>query len=185
MAFGHEKAPRHEDDIEAGTADQSSSDGFGGHTLDESDKGLGEYELLDRFITRGGHAPQEEAQEVHEHVPWWKFWKSSEQLDDTPQSNKPPPEWLEADIRQGISSADVTERRRRFGYNELVAEKENQLAKFMSFFQGPILYGECIEMHLASIPMIFEPNVLTQVAAQLWNLLPCLRSVLRIGLISV
>lgn len=145
MAFGHDKAPRHEDDIEAGTADQSSSDGFGGHTLDESEKGLGEYELLDRFITRGGHAPQEEVQEEHEHVPWWKFWKSSAEVDEAPQSNKPPPEWLEADIRQGITSADVTERRRRFGYNELVAEKENQLAKFMSFFQGPILYGECIE----------------------------------------
>lgn len=143
MAFGHEKA-RREDDIEAGAADQSSSDGFGGHTLDESDKGLGEYELLDRFITRGGHQPQDEVNEAPEHVPWWKFWKSSSVDDIAPVGNKPPPEWLEADIRQGISSADVTERRRRYGWNELTAEKENQLAKFMSFFQGPILYGECI-----------------------------------------
>ncbi|KAJ4389008.1 hypothetical protein N0V93_006470 [Gnomoniopsis smithogilvyi] len=139
MAFGHEKN-RHDDDVEAGTADQSSSDGFGGHTLDDNEKGLGEYELLDRFITRGGHAPQEEAQEEHEHVPWWKFWKSSDLGDEAPVSNKPPPEWLEADIRQGISSNDVTERRKRYGFNELTAEKENQLAKFMSFFQGPILY---------------------------------------------
>lgn len=147
MAFGHEKA-RHEDDVEAGTADQSSSDGFGGHTLDDHEKGLGEYELLDRFITRGGQAPQEEVQEEREHVPWWKFWKSSDLEDEAPVSNKPPPAWLEADIRQGITSADVTERRKRYGFNELTAEKENQLAKFMSFFQGPILYGEYIGLSL-------------------------------------
>lgn len=155
MAFGHEKA-RHED-VEAGTADQqSSSDGYGGHTLDDNEKGLGEYELLDRFITRGGHAPQEEVQEEHEHVPWWKFWKSSDLDDQTPVSNKPPPEWLEADIRQGITSAEVEERRKRYGWNELTAEKENQLAKFMSFFQGPILYGE---LHWAHINLSTGPNV--------------------------
>lgn len=142
MALGHEKH-RHDDDVEASAADQSSSDGLGGHTLDE-EKGLGEYELLDRFITRGGHQPDEHVHDAPEHIPWWKFWKSSDVEDDTPVSSKPPPEWLEADIRQGITSADVTERRKRFGWNELTAEKENQLAKFMSFFQGPILYGECI-----------------------------------------
>lgn len=129
-------------DVEAqGAATHSSSDGYGGKTeLDEN--GLGEYELLDRYITRGGHQPEEELVEEHENIPWWKFWKSAPQEDQAPESNKPPPEWLTADIRQGVNSADVEMRRKRFGWNELTAEKENQLAKFMSFFQGPILYGE-------------------------------------------
>jgi H+-transporting ATPase len=130
-------------DVEAqgAGATHSSSDGYGGKTeLDENS--LGEYELLDRYITRGGHQPEEELVEEHEHIPWWKFWKSGPEEDVAPESNKPPPEWLAADIRQGVNSSDVEMRRKRFGWNELTAEKENQLAKFLSFFQGPILYGE-------------------------------------------
>lgn len=136
-----DKPPRVDDDLEAHAGTHSSSDGCAdGTELDE--KSLGEYELLDRFITRGGHQPDEEIAEEHERIPWWKFWKSSAPEDEAPVSNKPPPEWLAADIRQGINSADVETRRKRFGWNELTAEKENQLAKFFSFFQGPILYGE-------------------------------------------
>ncbi|CAN8096165.1 unnamed protein product [Discula destructiva] len=139
MATGHHDQPPHlEDDVEATAAGHSSSDGYGGQTLD--DKSLGEYELLDRYITHGGHQKQEEVEEEQKPPSWWKLFFSSDQEDQGPVHNKPPPEWLEADIRQGISSQDVESRRKRFGWNELTAEKENQIAKFMSFFQGPILY---------------------------------------------
>lgn len=53
-----------------------------------------------------------------------------------------PDEWLEADIKQGISAHDVETRRKRFGWNELVSEKENMFLKFLGFFRGPILYGK-------------------------------------------
>jgi len=52
-----------------------------------------------------------------------------------------PDEWLQADIKQGISSHEVESRRKRFGWNEITTEKENLFIKFLMFFTGPILYG--------------------------------------------
>jgi H+-transporting ATPase len=48
---------------------------------------------------------------------------------------------LDTDINQGISESEVDNRRRRFGWNELTTEKTNWLKQFLSYFQGPILYG--------------------------------------------
>jgi hypothetical protein len=53
-----------------------------------------------------------------------------------------PEEWLNADIKQGISNSDVEHRRKRFGWNEITTEKENLFIKFLMFFTGPILYGK-------------------------------------------
>lgn len=151
----HSEAPRLDVDVEdhaahhqgATASNSNSSDGLGnGDAKDMDEKSMGEYELLDRYITRGGHPSQEAVAEEREHIPKWQFWRhgGDEHDDSAPTSNKPPPEWLEADIRQGISSQDVETRRKRFGWNELTAEKENQFRKFLSFFQGPILYGEFV-----------------------------------------
>lgn len=52
-----------------------------------------------------------------------------------------PEEWLQTDIKQGLSSAQVEERRRKTGFNELATEKENMFVKFIGYFRGPILYG--------------------------------------------
>lgn len=128
----------HDDDVEANAA-TFSGNGYGGPTA----KDLSEYEKLDRFITTydagGGNTQVEEEQK---YVPWWKFWVSDDSGDRNEFDGKPPPAWLETDIHAGIRSSEVTERRRRFGWNELTAEKENQFRKFLSFFQGPILYGK-------------------------------------------
>jgi hypothetical protein len=53
-----------------------------------------------------------------------------------------PEEWLQSDIKQGISNSDVEHRRKRFGWNEITTEKENLFIKFLMFFTGPILYGK-------------------------------------------
>jgi len=53
-----------------------------------------------------------------------------------------PEEWLETDIKQGLTNAEVETRRRKTGFNELATEKENMFLKFLGYFQGPILYGE-------------------------------------------
>ncbi|ROW09334.1 hypothetical protein VPNG_05839 [Cytospora leucostoma] len=135
MALGHKK--QHEAEAAAATN--------GGAHHDEIDD-LPEYEALDRFITRfdaSGHQLGEgEAVEEKEKTPgFWKLFFTGDDGSSHADQNLVPPEaWLETDIRTGITSHDVDERRRRFGWNELMAEKENQLAKFMGFFQGPILY---------------------------------------------
>lgn len=151
MSLGHREKHRPEDDVEANAPEHGSSGSSGPDAALDDEHKLSEYDALDRFITnydasgqqRGAH----ETEGAREHIPWWKFWKSSDHGSEQSQSDregKPPPEWLETDIHAGISSSEVAERRRRFGWNELTAEKENQFAKFLSFFQGPILYGRSL-----------------------------------------
>ncbi|KAI1392140.1 plasma-membrane proton-e [Hypoxylon trugodes] len=124
---------------------------FGDYRLKEPPKSsdLNEYEALDRFITNfdaerraslaSGISKQRKKPK------WWQFWKSSEGEIVEPEREpgeigKPPESWLETDIQHGLTTAQVEERRRRFGWNELMAEKENMFAKVLSYFQGPILY---------------------------------------------
>ncbi|KAI2466457.1 plasma-membrane proton-e [Annulohypoxylon bovei var. microspora] len=109
---------------------------------------LNEYEALDRFITtfdverRASLASG--VSKRRKQPKWWQFWKSRDgELEDEPQPTevgKPPDSWLETEIQYGLTAAQVEERRRRFGWNELMAEKENMFAKILSYFQGPILY---------------------------------------------
>ncbi|KAI1101494.1 plasma-membrane proton-e [Jackrogersella minutella] len=123
---------------------------FGDYRLKEPVKSsdLNEYEALDRFITNfdverraslaSGTGKRRKSPK------WWQFWKSKEGgIDDESEPadvGKPPGAWLETDIQHGLSNAQVEERRKRFGWNELMAEKENMFAKVFSYFQGPILY---------------------------------------------
>ncbi|KAI0838014.1 plasma-membrane proton-e [Hypoxylon sp. FL0890] len=123
---------------------------FGDYRMKEPPKSseLNEYEALDRFITNfeaerraslaSGMSKQRKPPK------WWQFWKSYDTELEGGQEpadvGKPPPSWLETDIRTGLTSAQVEERRKRFGWNELAAEKENMIAKVLSYFQGPILY---------------------------------------------
>ena len=48
---------------------------------------------------------------------------------------------MHTDMKQGLPNGEVENRRRKTGYNELTTEKENMFLKFLSYFQGPILYG--------------------------------------------
>ena len=73
----------------------------------------------------------------------FQFWKDGPDPNLPSDSDIPtvPDEWLDADIKQGISNSDVESRRKRFGWNEISTEKENLFLKFLSYFTGPILYG--------------------------------------------
>lgn len=149
MAFGrHKEEGNHAppaDDVEASASDRTH--GGLSHDIDESE--LPEYEALDRFITRydaSGEqkgAGEEEDGKKKKPPSLLKLIFSGDLEVEQNQNLVPPNSWLETDMRQGITDHDVEERRRRFGWNELTAEKENQLRKFMGFFQGPILYGKC------------------------------------------
>lgn len=119
-----------------------NSEGGGGDDLPE-------YKALQRFITnydaerRASSASQAEPSRTSKR--WWQFWKSSpapvQRAHPVIKEGQPPSSWLETDIRKGIAGHDIEARRKPFGSNELTAEKENMFAKFLGFFQGPILYG--------------------------------------------
>ncbi|KAI0188467.1 hypothetical protein EV127DRAFT_512954 [Xylaria flabelliformis] len=109
---------------------------------------LGEFEALDRFITtydQERRASLASTQRSATKRKWWQFWKSDKpttQVAEHPSAamGKPPDSWLDTDIHSGIASAQVEERRKRFGWNELTSEKEDMLAKIFGYFTGPILY---------------------------------------------
>ncbi|KAI9369886.1 E1-E2 ATPase-domain-containing protein [Aspergillus egyptiacus] len=104
---------------------------------------LDEYGKLVKYIStfreRG-----EEVEETHEEERrvWYMPWKKRKIRKKTIETEpgQYPDEWLITDIRNGLSSAEVPNRRRRSGWNELVSEKENPIAKILSYFRGPILY---------------------------------------------
>ncbi|KAJ5993426.1 plasma membrane H+-ATPase Pma1, partial [Penicillium sp. IBT 35674x] len=145
-----ERTSAHADDIESGTLE-----GNGQNPSDTSN--VDEYIGLDRYISslrdsRRLSAPSGSNGEAAEenHVPWWAPWRrfrrtSSKKNDSTESTNREesltiPDEWLDTNLHNGLSENDIEFRRKKVGWNELTAEKENMFLKFLSYFQGPILY---------------------------------------------
>ncbi|KAJ5665255.1 plasma-membrane proton-e [Penicillium maclennaniae] len=105
---------------------------------------LDEYGKLVKYVStyrEGAVEEQEEGDFMMKRV-WYAPWKKRKvrikKLED--QAGKFPDDWLITDIREGLSTQEVSRRRHRSGWNELVSEKENPIAKILSYFQGPILY---------------------------------------------
>ena len=110
------------------------------------DQSLDEYERLVRYVSlyrEPGVADIENEEGEMKRV-WYAPWRRQFVLSSESAEVKQmfPDDWLLTDIKQGLSEAEVNNRRRRSGWNELVSHKENPIAKFMSYFQGPILYGK-------------------------------------------
>jgi H+-transporting ATPase len=138
------------DDKDKADAPRTSGNFAGGLVLPNDGIGEtdeGEYGNLVRYISQ--YKDGRRASTVSAHgddagkKPWWKFWggkKGENGLDgfETPE------EWLETNLQRGLASGEVETRRKKTGWNELVTEKENMFLTFLSYFQGPILYGECI-----------------------------------------
>lgn len=51
-----------------------------------------------------------------------------------------PEELLQTDTRRGLTEAEVTQRRKKYGLNQMKEEKENLILKFLSYFVGPIQF---------------------------------------------
>ena len=113
-----------------------------------SSANLSEYAALESFIStyrEDGYTKRDfdNNQKGGRHLAWWKLWQSSEKpAQQKSDAANIPRTWLETDIRNGIEQSKVVDRRKVSGWNELTAEKENMIAKFLSFFTGPILYGK-------------------------------------------
>ncbi|CAG8015772.1 unnamed protein product [Penicillium olsonii] len=105
---------------------------------------LDEYGKLVKYVStfKDANAGDEEPGEIVEKRMWYAPWKKRKvrmkKLEG--QTGKYPDEWKITDIREGLSSEEIPLRRRRAGWNELTSEKENPIAKILSYFQGPILY---------------------------------------------
>ena len=97
---------------------------------------------------------EEEFDEQTEKRPWWAFWKGGKAgYASTSKSDfATPTDWVKTDMKQGLSSLEVERRRKQYGWNELTAEKENMLLKFIGFFRGPVLYGKSCLQSLAMHP---------------------------------
>lgn len=144
MRHSKEKGDEPDKDLENGDAKKEGlqwADGF------EPEEGGGEYDNLVKYIStyrdrRFSRAPssaggKEEDATKAKGTPKWKFWAKAEKAEEF----EAPDEWLGTDINTGLTSADVENRRKKTGFNELTTEKENLFLKFLGYFQGPILYG--------------------------------------------
>ncbi|CAL5871318.1 uncharacterized protein PFLUO_LOCUS5568 [Penicillium psychrofluorescens] len=105
---------------------------------------LDEYGKLVKYVStfRDTGAVDEEEGDFIEKRIWYAPWKKRRvrvhKVDDG--GAKFPDDWLITDIREGLSNEEASQRRQRAGWNELVSEKENPIAKVLSYFRGPILY---------------------------------------------
>ena len=110
-----------------------------------TDAEMGEYGNLVRYIStykdgRRGSMVSSLNDDEEPKKKWYQFGKRKGAGGDG--SFETPEEWLTTDMRQGLSHNDVESRRKKTGWNELTTEKENMFLKFLSYFQGPILYGK-------------------------------------------
>ncbi|KAH6957064.1 hypothetical protein DER45DRAFT_631809 [Fusarium avenaceum] len=110
-----------------------------------ADENLGEYPALDRYIStyreerRQSVADGPEGGKVKKKH-WWQFGSGLHTEEESVVKKGAPDSWFDTDIKTGLSSDEVERRRKISGWNELTSEKENQFAKFLGFFTGPILY---------------------------------------------
>ncbi|KAJ5575616.1 ATPase P-type K/Mg/Cd/Cu/Zn/Na/Ca/Na/H-transporter [Penicillium sp. DV-2018c] len=129
---------------QAGRSDARRSSRISRASLSGDWNSLDEYGKLVKYVSTF-HDPnalnQELGQVVTKRV-WYAPWKKRrvrvKKVKD--EIGKFPDDWTMTDIREGLPSSEVPVRRRRAGWNELTSEKENPIAKFLSYFQGPILY---------------------------------------------
>lgn len=142
---GNTAAPNIKFDLENGDLNQEKK------AQELPDQELDEYAGLVRYIntyrdgrrksiaSMGGVSADGDASQPQKR-PWWAFWRSSSGGDN--KDFVAPEEWLLTDMQAGLNNSDVESRRKHAGFNELTTEKENLFLKFLSYFQGPILYGK-------------------------------------------
>lgn len=111
-------------------------------TVADPEEKLGEYQGLVRYIStyREGKAVSVLEEDEDEKPQKKRFWQRKSGTAGA--GFETPDEWLETDLKRGLSSHDVEVRRRKTGWNELVTEKQNPILQFLGYFNGPILWGE-------------------------------------------
>jgi H+-transporting ATPase len=129
-------------DLENGNADKEV-DRDPQQAVANNDDDQGEYGNLVRYISQ--YRDGRRASTIgggDDDQPKKKHWWSRRAKGGDGDGFETPDDWLNTDIKQGLSSQEVETRRKKTGWNELVTEKENMFLKFLSYFTGPILYGK-------------------------------------------
>jgi H+-transporting ATPase len=143
ISFSGERGDRERGDKSERAGERRASRRVSRASTKEDWSNLDEYGKLVKYISSYRERGEEEGEEnVEEKRVWYAPWKKRKvrrQVQEK-EPGKFPDEWLITDIRQGLPSSEVPIRRRRSGWNELVSEKENPIAKILSYFRGPILY---------------------------------------------
>jgi H+-transporting ATPase len=126
-----------------------------------NDDDQGEYGNLVRYISQYRDGRRASTIGGDDDMPKKKHWWSRRAKGSAGDGFETPDEWLNTDMKQGLKQHDVELRRKKTGWNELTTEKENMFLKFLSYFTGPILYGEqlrrlsrCATFSSASIGMV-------------------------------
>jgi H+-transporting ATPase len=90
--------------------------------------------LIDELESQDGHQEEEEGEnEV-----------------DPGAGRVVPEDQLQTDTRIGLTESEVTQRRKKYGMNQMKEEKENLILKFLGYFIGPIQFV----MEVSYIPML-------------------------------
>jgi H+-transporting ATPase len=106
-----------------------------------NDDDQGEYGNLVRYISQYRDGRRASTIGGDDDQPKKKHWWSRRTAGASGEGFETPDDWLNTDIKQGLKSSEVEQRRKKTGWNELTTEKENMFLKFLSYFTGPILYG--------------------------------------------
>lgn len=133
----------------------------------ENDGSLDEYTSLNRYIStyrdsRYASSSHDGACDVaHDESSkkrrWFTPWRRKSDSGD--DGFKVPDEWLRTDPKLGLNAHDIEQRRKKTGWNELTAEKENMFLKFLSYFTGPILYGTYTLQCVAAVDNLSVDNL--------------------------
>jgi hypothetical protein len=81
-----------------------------------------------------------------------------------------PEDQLQTDSRVGLTEAEVINRRRKWGLNQMKEERENMILKFLMFFVGPIQFVMVSQPHpnISSFPCF--PPVFTPFLGHDWRI---------------
>lgn len=138
-----------------GASDHSSDDTRNDQTAvhGESGEEEEEYQALLSYVAKSAQKKavksgvNSDGSYEKKHRLWYAPWKTKtikyDKNDEVIQDNaavQTPDDWLETETAQGLTDAQVEERRKVMGWNELESSRENLFLKFLTFFQGPILY---------------------------------------------
>lgn len=143
---GDQPGPSRNDDVERGMSTATGRSRSKSIYDVSALQGMDEYTALQNYISLYRDLRPAEAAagrpEAAKRPKWWQFWKTD--IVAPIPGHEPgvvPEDWLNTEIRQGLSTAEVETRRKRVGWNEITSEKTNLLKQFLSYFTGPILYG--------------------------------------------
>lgn len=127
----------------------SSSAGDAPHIgthIPSSGIGSEKHDAIDEKNPEGTPLDDEEDEDIDQLIDDLESQDGHEEIEDDSDavpgsSARPVPEdLLQTDTRTGLTSAEVDQRRKKYGLNQMKEEKENLILKFLMYFVGPIQF---------------------------------------------